>query len=210
MLDRILELWFAAKYFLLDSLQTFCEQLMRHEIDRILDSLDWIHHQHPTKTWAGVWILDHIKGSKIHRGVLKYQVHWNNWPQLDPGWYPAADLKYAADRLKQFHDNHPDEAGPPLRLQTSINAIFRGEELPDHMDDSQPAGSSPRDFARPTSAQCLTHVCKTLSMAFMNNGYSEQVRQCLLECLDTTGFSYVCLKNKPLLKSSNKISHSSC
>ena len=59
--------------------------------------------------------VDKVTASRLHYGKLQYQVEWKGWDP-DATWQYADNLKNAPEALKAYHEEHPDQAGPPLRL----------------------------------------------------------------------------------------------
>ncbi len=57
--------------------------------------------------------------------MLSYQVDWVGFDK-DVTWYPASDLMYAPHLLRDYHREHPNDPGPPLRLPEWIKAYESG------------------------------------------------------------------------------------
>lgn len=83
------------------------------------------------------WEVEEITASRVHRGLLQYQVQWKGWDP-DPEWYPASNFKHAPTALKTYHDQYPDHAGPPRRLQEWLDAQLWEQEVPDFDDEDKP------------------------------------------------------------------------
>jgi hypothetical protein len=86
--------------------------------------------------------------SRLNRGVLEYRVNWTGWPR-DNRWYPASFLKGSAHLLHQFHELHPDMAGPPKRLDDWLQAFEDGRDNPEEQsDDDLPVDAPDRRAKR--------------------------------------------------------------
>ena len=83
------------------------------------------------------WEVDRMLASRTYHGKLQYQAQWKGWDP-DPTWYPASDFKNAPAVLKRFHDEHPDQAGPPARLDQWLLAAAEDRFEPPHGDDNRP------------------------------------------------------------------------
>lgn len=93
----------------------------------------------PTKKKVEDWEINHILASRVdRRGNLSYQIDWKDGRE-DDLWYTAASIKYAALQLVAFHDENPDQPGPPCRLDTWWRACVNRRIAPDHPDDDKPA-----------------------------------------------------------------------
>ena len=84
------------------------------------------------------WEVQEVLSSRLHYGKLQYQVQWRGWDP-DPKWYPASDFKNATQRLKRYHEQYPENAGPPARLEAWERAALANKEDPNHEDDDKPA-----------------------------------------------------------------------
>ena len=84
--------------------------------------------------------VDKVTASHLHYGKLQYQVEWKGWDP-DATWQYADNLKNAPEALKAYHEEHPDQAGPPLRLQAWLDAAAEDRFDPPHTDDNKPAGT---------------------------------------------------------------------
>lgn len=89
------------------------------------------------------WEVRHVLASRVDsRGDLSYQVDWADGEDDDDDeqWYAAARIKHAARQLAKYHDENPDQPGPPCRLDTWWRACVKGRcPPPDHPDDNKPA-----------------------------------------------------------------------
>lgn len=91
------------------------------------------------------WEVRHVLASRVDsRGDLSYQVDWadddDGRGEDDEQWYAAARIKHAARQLAKYHDENPDQPGPPCRLDTWWRACVKGRQPPpDHPDDDKPA-----------------------------------------------------------------------
>lgn len=91
------------------------------------------------------WEVEEVTASKISHRKLWYQVKWKGWDP-DPAWYLAESFQNAPDKLKAYHDAHPDKAGPPMRLQQWLKAAEDEVFCDPHPDDNKaaPAGGTTR------------------------------------------------------------------
>ncbi|SPQ18667.1 7463b66d-3a16-4f9c-8422-7d3bc2e3325b [Thermothielavioides terrestris] len=60
------------------------------------------------------------------------------WQGEDPNWYPAGNIKNAPHRLRQFHEEFPEAAGPPRRLPQWLKAYEEDYIEDDHPEDNLP------------------------------------------------------------------------
>ena len=88
------------------------------------------------------WEVEEVLASRLHYKKLQYQVQWKGWDP-DPTWYPASDFKNATAKLRQFHDKHPEQAGPPARIDAWEQAALEDRYDEPHRDDEK-AGSARR------------------------------------------------------------------
>ncbi len=83
------------------------------------------------------WEVERILASRTHYGILQYQAQWRGWDP-DPEWYPASDFRNAPAALKRFHDEYPERAGPPARLNEWLLAAAEDRFAEPHPDDDRP------------------------------------------------------------------------
>ncbi len=83
------------------------------------------------------WEVEKILSSRVLHGKLYYMVQWEGWDP-DNQWYPASNFKNAAIKLREFHEQYPDEAGPPVRLESWIRCAEEDKFDEDHKDDDKP------------------------------------------------------------------------
>lgn len=86
------------------------------------------------------WEVEELTASRLHYRKLQYQVKWKGWDP-DPTWYNARNFKNSVVRIRAYHEKHPDQAGPPARLQQWEEAALRDEFDPPHPDDDKPAST---------------------------------------------------------------------
>ena len=86
------------------------------------------------------WEVEQILASRVYHGKLQYQVRWKGWSP-DSEWYYAEGFRNSPEALRRFHDENPEKAGPPARLQTWLEMAERDEFVPDHKDDNKPLGA---------------------------------------------------------------------
>ncbi|CAJ2508768.1 Uu.00g137940.m01.CDS01 [Anthostomella pinea] len=84
------------------------------------------------------WELTNVLTSRFHYNKLQYQILWKGWDP-DGLWCPAGDFKNSAELLKAYHDEYPDAAGPPARLEHWLQAAQSDEFDPPHPDNDKPA-----------------------------------------------------------------------
>jgi transposase InsO family protein len=89
------------------------------------------------------WEVEKILASRTHYGKLQYQARWRGWDP-DPEWYPASDFRNAPAALKRFHDDYPEQAGPPARLDEWLLAAAEDRFAEPHQDDDLPATKGKR------------------------------------------------------------------
>jgi hypothetical protein len=86
------------------------------------------------------WVVDQILASKIDRKTLKYHVSWKGY-DLDPKWYPAWNFTGCPNKLKEFHEQYPDQPGPPKYLDEWIECWHDEDDKQPmaHKDKNAPA-----------------------------------------------------------------------
>ena len=77
------------------------------------------------------WEVDEILASKLVRRSLQYRASWRGYDP-DPTWYPAWNFVGCPQKLKEFHDNYPNQPGPPKHLDKWIRCWNDGEEPTEH------------------------------------------------------------------------------
>jgi hypothetical protein len=93
------------------------------------------------------WEVEKILSSRVRYGKLCYKVEWKGW-DMDDQWYPASNFKNAALKLKDFHEKYPDEAGPPVRLESWIRSAIEDKFDEDHQNDDKPRHQGTRHQRR--------------------------------------------------------------
>lgn len=93
------------------------------------------------------WEVDKVLASRVNRRKLEYKVQWTGCDP-DETWYPAGNLKNAATALYKFHEEYPDAAGPPVRLQDWLVAAAEDKFDDDHPDDDKPRKSERKKTRR--------------------------------------------------------------
>ena len=69
------------------------------------------------------WEVEKILASKLIQRSLYYQVNWKGYDP-DPTWYPAQNFIGCPDKLKEFHDQYPNQLGPPKYLDEWITSQY--------------------------------------------------------------------------------------
>jgi hypothetical protein len=87
------------------------------------------------------WEIERILASRIMWKKLRYRVSWLGHDP-DPKWYPASYLKNAPLALKDFHEQHPEAPGPPVRLQDWLQAAEEDRFMDDEDDDDMPVADA--------------------------------------------------------------------
>lgn len=84
------------------------------------------------------WEVEEVLASRIYHRRLQYQVKWLGFDE-DRTWYSAGNFKGSPHRMRDYHQDYPDNPGPPCRLQEWLKAWEEGiEEINDHPDDDKP------------------------------------------------------------------------
>jgi hypothetical protein len=86
------------------------------------------------------WEVDKIVASRVHYRKLQYQVEWKGWDP-DPTWYDAENFRNSCAKLREFHLEHPDQAGPPARIDAWEQAAQDDTFLAPSRDDNKPAST---------------------------------------------------------------------
>ena len=81
------------------------------------------------------YTVDRVLASRVRNNVLQYQVAWEGYDP-DSEWYDAEGFIGSPQKLKDFHDAYPNEAGPPQRLQVWLDAYRDGKELEPTEEDN--------------------------------------------------------------------------
>lgn len=85
-------------------------------------------------------VAEEILRSRLYGRILKYRIKWRGMP-ADQRWYNARELRWQPDLLQDFHAQHPDQAGPPVRLADWFQAARNGLDPMIHADDNVARGS---------------------------------------------------------------------
>jgi hypothetical protein len=83
------------------------------------------------------WEVERILSSRTLHSKLYYKVEWKGW-DMDDEWYLASNFKNSALELRRFHEQNPDEAGPPVRLNHWIRCAEEDKFDENHPDDDKP------------------------------------------------------------------------
>jgi len=83
------------------------------------------------------WEVERILSSRTLHSKLYYKVEWKGW-DMDDEWYLASNFKNSALELRKFHEQNPDEAGPPVRLNHWIRCAEEDKFDENHPDDDKP------------------------------------------------------------------------
>ena len=103
------------------------------------------------------WIVDEVLASRIVDGTLQYQLRWQGWDE-DLEWYNATLLKKAPIKVQAFHEQYPNQPGPPRRLQEWLIAAVEDRLLEDYEEDNLPVRGMGIGLAE--SGDQDTIVCK--------------------------------------------------
>jgi hypothetical protein len=57
---------------------------------------------------------------------------------VDDEWYLTLNFKNSALELRKFHEQNPDEAGPPVRLNHWIRCVEEDKFDENHPDNDKP------------------------------------------------------------------------
>jgi hypothetical protein len=84
------------------------------------------------------WEVEEVVAARLHYRKLQYRVKWTGQDdEVDDTWYPARNLKNAPEKLLRFYQMHPDQPGPPKRLNIWAEAALTDRFEPDHPDDDR-------------------------------------------------------------------------
>lgn len=81
------------------------------------------------------WLVDKILASRIYQGKLQYKADWTGCDP-DDQFYDAESYINSPERVREFHEQYPDAAGPPARLEIWREAARRDERLPPCPEDN--------------------------------------------------------------------------
>ena len=84
------------------------------------------------------WEVEQVLASRLYYHKLQYQVQWKGWDP-DPTWYDAGGFKNSTAKLREYHNKHPAQAGPPTRLEQWEQAALHDAFDPPHPDDDKAA-----------------------------------------------------------------------
>jgi hypothetical protein len=79
------------------------------------------------------WEVDEILASKLVQKSLQYRVSWKGY-NPNPNWYPAWNFVGCPQKLREFHDNYPNQPGPPKYLDEWFNCWNSNKEPVEHRD----------------------------------------------------------------------------
>jgi hypothetical protein len=57
---------------------------------------------------------------------------------MDDEWYLVSNFKNSALELRKFHEQNPDEVGPPIRLNYWIRYVEEDKFDENHPDNDKP------------------------------------------------------------------------
>ena len=83
------------------------------------------------------YVVDKVLASRVKGKTLQYQVAWQGYDS-DSAWYDASGFIGAPHKVKAYHDDNPDEPGPPLRLDVWLKAYLEEEDLEPTKEDNLP------------------------------------------------------------------------
>ena len=81
------------------------------------------------------WEVTRILASRIWRGKLQYRAQWKGYDE-DESFYNAEGFKGCPHRIRQFHEDNPIAAGPPIRLAKWLKAWEEGELIESSEEDN--------------------------------------------------------------------------
>ena len=83
------------------------------------------------------WEVEEILASKLLREALHYRVKWTGYDS-DPTWYPAWNFVGCPQKLQEFHNDYPEQPGPPKYLNEWIDCWHGDNEPTRHRDRNAP------------------------------------------------------------------------
>ena len=86
------------------------------------------------------WEVRGIRASRVFRNKLQYRADWKGY-DADEAFYDAEGFKGCPHKLRQFHSQNPNAAGPPKQLEEWLQAWEDGNPVGAHPDDNAPARS---------------------------------------------------------------------
>lgn len=81
--------------------------------------------------------VEEVLASRTHYRKLQYRVKWVGQDH-DPTWYFADGFANAPVKLRDFHRQYPDKAGPPKRLDHWLDCYEKEISITPHEDDNVP------------------------------------------------------------------------
>ena len=93
------------------------------------------------------WEVAQVLASRIQYRRLQYKVSWVG-EDPDENYYNANNFIGAPHKIKQFHDEHPEAAGPPVRLQTWLEAYLKGVILEPTPEDDKALQKAVKEVRR--------------------------------------------------------------
>ena len=88
------------------------------------------------------WEVRRIVASRIWRGKLQYRAEWKGYDE-DKEFYDAEGFKGCPHKLRQFHEDHKDAAGPPKRLREWLTAWEKGQSIDENEEDNAVGSKQP-------------------------------------------------------------------
>jgi transposase InsO family protein len=82
------------------------------------------------------WEVEEVMAVKRVKKKLHYRVKWVGYDE-DLEWYPASNLKYSPHKLRDFHQHHPRQPGPPKQLSKWLTAWENGRDDYDDLDSDE-------------------------------------------------------------------------
>lgn len=53
------------------------------------------------------WIVETIVNAKIDYGKVKYQIKWEEYPELENTWEPLSNVRHMWEEIQEFHSRNP-------------------------------------------------------------------------------------------------------